>query len=148
MPNINLVQICGRLTKKPEIKTTASGLQISNFSVATNRVWRDQQGQKQEEVEFHNVVAFSGTAETINKYFDKGDEIYIIGRLKTSSWEAQDGSKRYKTEIVADRFEFGQKSKQNANSGQSDDYSQPEPHPELAVKDDSDGEITAEDLPW
>lgn len=112
--NINLVQVCGRLTRTPESRTTQGGLIVLSFSVATNRTWKDKQGQKQEETEFHNITAFGRTAEVIAEYFKRGDEIYIIGRLKTSSWEdKKTGQKRYKTDIIAERFEFGQKSKAN-----------------------------------
>lgn len=112
--NLNLVQICGRITRDPEVRTMPNGTQVASFSVASNRTWKDQQGQKQEEVEFHNVVAFGRQAEIIQQYFHKGDEIYVQGRLKTSSWDDKNGgAKRYKTEIVLEKFEFGQKSKKN-----------------------------------
>ncbi len=116
--NLNLVQVCGRITRDPEMITTPNGTTIAKFSVASNRVWNDKNsGQKHEEVEFHNIVSFGKQAETISQYFNKGDEIYIQGRLKTSSWEdKQSGQKRYKTEIIADKFEFGQKSKANQNA--------------------------------
>ena len=149
--NLNLVQICGRMTANPELKNTPNGTVVGKFSVASNRTWKDKNsGQKKEEVEFHNVVAFGRTAEVIGQYFLKGDEIYIQGRLKTSSWDdKQSGVKRYKTEIVADKFEFGQKSK--ANQGQSnqnapqEDYSNPEPAP---AKENAEEEIKIEDIPF
>jgi len=111
--NLNLVQICGRLTKKPETKTTQGGIVIGSFSVATNRQWKNKQGEKQKEVEFHNVTVFGKTAEIISQYFDKGDEIYIQGRIKTNSWEDKSGAKKYRTDIIAEKFDFGQKAKTN-----------------------------------
>lgn len=99
------------MTRDPELKALPSGIHVANFGVATNRVWKDKNsGEKKEEVEFHNVVAFGKTAETISQYIHKGDEIYVRGRLKTSSWET-DGGKRYKTEIMLEQFQFGQKRK-------------------------------------
>lgn len=111
--NLNIAQICGRMTKNPEPRVTPSGVNILNFSVATNKVWNDQQGQRQEKTEFHNVVAFGKVSEIITRYFKKGDEIYIQGRLQTTSWEDQQGVKKYKTEIVAEKMDFGQKAKAN-----------------------------------
>lgn len=139
--NINLVQVCGRLTRTPEPRTTQGGIIVLSFSVATNRTWKDKQGQKQEETEFHNVTAFGRTAEVIGEYFKRGDEIYIIGRLKTSSWEAKDGGKRYKTDIIAERFEFGQKSKAN-----QDNQAAPSPQKEVAPVTDDEIPVVDEDV--
>ena len=111
--NLNFVQVCGRITRQPELKVMPSGNAVLNFSVATNRRWKNDQGQKQEEVEFHNIVAFGRSAENISQYFNQGDEIYIQGRLKTRTWEANDGSKRYATDIILEKFEFGQKKNPN-----------------------------------
>ena len=109
-----MVQVCGRLTKQPELRTTPTGVNVLSLAIATNRTWKGKDGAKNEDTEFHNAVAFSKTAEVIAQYFGKGDEIYIIGRLQTSSWDDKEtGKKRYKTDIVIERFEFGQKSKAN-----------------------------------
>jgi len=147
--NINLVQVCGRLTKTPESRTTQGGLIVLSFSVATNRSWKDKQGQKQEETEFHNVTAFGRTAEVITEYFKKGDEIYIIGRLKTSSWEdKKTGQKRYKTDIIAERFEFGQKSR--ANQGEQTEPQKtvaPVTNDEIPVVDE-DEEVDVSKIPF
>lgn len=143
--NLNLVQIAGRLTKRPEVRATPNGTQIASFSVASNRVWKDQAGQKQEETEFHNVVAFGRTAENIARYFDRGDEIYIQGRLKTSSWE-KDGQKRYRTDIVAERFDFGQKARANATQERTESH-----HSEEKVDNGyeyPEEEINPEDIPF
>lgn len=105
--NLNQVNIIGRVTKKPLIKALPSGTKIVNFGVATNRTWT-QDGAKKEEVEFINVVAFSKLAEIIDKYVEKGQLIYIQGRLKTSNWE-KDGAKHYKTEVIAESMQMGPK---------------------------------------
>lgn len=106
---INKAIIYGNLTRDPELKSLSSGTVVVNFSVATNRTWKDKSGQKQEDVEYHNMVAFGRTAETINQYMKKGSGIYVEGRIQTRSWEAADGTKKYRTEVVADRVQFGPK---------------------------------------
>lgn len=113
--NINLAQVCGRITRDLEIRAIQTGTNVLQFGVASNRTWKDKEGRKQEEVEFHNCVAFGRTAEIIAQYFQKGDEIYVIGRLKTSTWEPKEGGKRYKTDIIVEKFEFGQKSSGKKN---------------------------------
>jgi len=148
--NLNLVQICGRLTKKPEMRTTPTGINVLSFSVASNRNWKDKEGQKQEEVEFHNVTAFGRTAEVISQYFQKGDEIYIQGRLKTSSWDDQkSGQKKYKTDIIAEKFEFGQKARANQGQEQGQDEAPKSQitNDEIPVVD-ADEEINVKDIPF
>ena len=107
---LNKTQIIGRITNDLELKTTPNGNKVLSFTVATNYVYKDQQGQKVEETEFHNVVAWGKQAETIAQYFVKGQEIYVEGRLKTRNWEDKDTAKKmYRTEIILNNFEFGQK---------------------------------------
>jgi len=103
---LNKVYILGNLTRDPELKSLPSGVQVATFGMATNRVYRDRDGNKQESAEFHNVVVFSRQAELCAQYLRKGSSALIEGRLQTRSWE-QDGQKRYRTEIVADRVQFG-----------------------------------------
>lgn len=102
--NLNRAMIIGNLTRDPEVKTTPSGQNVASFSVATNRVWTNAQGQKQEAVEYHNIVAWGKLAEICGQYLNKGKKIYIEGRLQTRDWQGQDGVKRYKTEIVAENM--------------------------------------------
>ncbi|MCD4762184.1 single-stranded DNA-binding protein, partial [bacterium] len=102
--NLNKAMIIGNLTRDPEVKTTPAGTQVSSFSVATNFIWNDQSGQKQERVEFHNVVAWRRLAEICGQYLRKGSKVYIEGRLQTRDWVGQDGVKRYRTEIVAENM--------------------------------------------
>lgn len=103
---LNKVQLYGNLTRDPELKALPSGQNVANFSIATNRVYKDKDGAKKEQTEFHNVVAFGRTADVIGQYMKKGRPMYIEGRLQTRSWEA-DGKKNYRTEIVAESFQFG-----------------------------------------
>lgn len=102
--NLNKAMIIGNLTRDPEVKTTPQGTSVASFSVATNFVWTDQSGQKQEKAEYHNVVAWRKLADIIGQYLKKGSKIYIEGRLQTRDWTGQDGVKKYRTEIVADNM--------------------------------------------
>ncbi len=102
--NLNKAMIIGNLTRDPEMRTTPQGTAVCSFGVATNFVWKDQQGQKQEKVEFHNIVAWRRLAEICGQYLRKGSKIYIEGRLQTREWEGQDGNKRQRTEIVAENM--------------------------------------------
>lgn len=102
--DLNKVMIIGRLTRDPEMRSTGTGANVVSFSVATGFTWTDQSGQKKEQTEFHNVVAWRKLADIINQYLKKGSQVYIEGRLQTRSWEGQDGKKNYRTEIVADNM--------------------------------------------
>ena len=102
--NLNKAMIIGNLTRDPEVRNTPSGQTVASFSIATNFVWNDQQGQKQERVEFHNVVAWRRLAEICGQYLHKGSKIYAEGRLQTRDWVGQDGVKRYRTEIVLENM--------------------------------------------
>lgn len=115
---INKAQLYGNLTRDPEIKALPSGIQVANFSVATNRTWKDKDGKKQEEVEYHNCVAFGKTAEVIGQYLKKGKPVLVEGRIQTRSWE-KDGAKQYRTEIVVENFQFGPSPKDGATPASS-----------------------------
>ncbi|MEI8062061.1 MAG: single-stranded DNA-binding protein [bacterium] len=106
---LNKVFIIGNITKDPELKALPSGMQVASFSVATNRTWKDQAGAKQEAVDFHNIVVFGKQAEVIGQYMKKGSNIFIEGRIQTRSWDGPDGKKNYRTEVIAERFQFGPK---------------------------------------
>ncbi|KND48468.1 MAG: single-strand DNA-binding protein [Parcubacteria bacterium C7867-005] len=103
----NKAIVIGNLTRDPELKSLPSGIQVCSMSLATNRVWKDKNGVKQESVDYHNVVVFGRQAETANQFLRKGASVMVEGRMQTRSWDAADGSKRYRTEIVADRVQFG-----------------------------------------
>lgn len=109
---INKVTLIGNLTRNPELKALPSGMSVANFSIATNRSWKDKEGTKQEDVQYHNCVVFGKQAETINQYVKKGDQLFVEGRLQTRTWE-KDGDKRYATEVMVENFQFGQKAKQS-----------------------------------
>jgi single-strand DNA-binding protein len=104
---LNRAIVIGNLTRDPELKALPSGGKVCSFSVATNRVWKDKNGAKQEAVDYHNVVVFARGAETAGQYLKKGSSVLIEGRMQTRSWAAADGQKKYRTEIIADRVQFG-----------------------------------------
>lgn len=132
---LNRVQIIGNITKDIELKALPSGSAVASFSVATNRTWKDKDGQKQTEVEYHSVTAFGKTAELIKQYMGKGSKIYIEGRLKTRSWEdKKTGEKKYKTEVMCENMQFGNNKPKAQESTSS------------AVEDM--GEVNADDIPF
>lgn len=100
--SLNRAQVIGNVTRDPEVRQTSGGQMVASFSVATNRVWKDQSGQKQEKAEFHNIVAWGKLAEIVSQYVGRGRKIYVEGRMQTRSWEGEDGKTRYRTEIVAE----------------------------------------------
>lgn len=102
--DLNKAMIIGRLTRDPEVRSTPGGKSVASFSVATGRQWTDANGQRQKQTEFHNVVAWGKLAETAQQYLHKASRVYVEGRLQTRDWTAQDGSKRTRTEIIADSF--------------------------------------------
>ncbi|MFT7328395.1 MAG: single-strand DNA-binding protein [Crocinitomicaceae bacterium] len=105
---LNKATIIGNLTRDPEMKTLPSGIKVTNFSLATNRVWKDAAGQKQEAADYHNVVVFGRQAETAAQYLKKGSQTMVEGRMQTRSWDdAGSGKKMYRTEVVADSVQFG-----------------------------------------
>jgi single-strand DNA-binding protein len=155
--NLNKVMIIGNLTRDPEIKTTPNGAQVASFSIATSQVWTDQNGQKQERTEFHNIVAWRKLAEIIGQYLKKGSKAYVEGRLQTRDWTGQDGVKRYRTEIIADNLIMLDRAGSQGTSGQSyakpaDNYSQPSMSDNEPVIDFGDSvsedEIKVENIPF
>ncbi len=119
MNSLNKVQLIGNLTANPEVKETPNGQKVASFSIATNRVWKDSAGMKQEQVEFHNITAWAGLASIMEQYTSKGKKIYVEGRLQTRSWDDPSGQKRYKTEVVAENIIL----LSSAGGGDSDSYS-------------------------
>lgn len=109
--NLNQATLIGRVTRDPELRTLPNGTPVVKFSIATNNTYKNKEGQKVEETDFHNVSAFGRLAETIGQYVKKGQELLVIGRIKNRSWDKPDGTKGYATEIMMDTFSFGAKPK-------------------------------------
>jgi single-strand DNA-binding protein len=106
---INKAILIGNLTRDPEKRALPNGTVVTSLALATNRVWKDRDGKKQESTDYHNVVVFGRPAETAAQYLKKGQSVYVEGRIQTRSWDDKDGSKKYRTEIVADTVQFGAK---------------------------------------
>lgn len=104
---LNKVFIIGNLTRDPELKALPSGVNVTSFSIATNRVWKDKNGVRQENTDFHNIVVFGRQADSVSAYLRKGSMAYVEGRLTTRSWDGPDGKKNYRTEVIADSVQFG-----------------------------------------
>jgi single-strand DNA-binding protein len=104
---VNKVILIGNLGRDPEVRSTPSGQPVASFTVATSRRWRDKNGQKQEQTEWHNIVVWGKQAEIAGQYLTKGKQVYIEGRLQTRSWDDRNtGEKKYRTEIVCDSFQM------------------------------------------
>lgn len=117
---INKVILIGRLGRDPEVRSTPSGQTVTNFTVATNRIYNDRDGNRQEQTEWHNIVCWGRQAEIAGQYLTKGRQIYIEGRLQTRSWEdRQSGDKRYRTEVICENFQMlGPRGDQSTGGGQ------------------------------
>ncbi len=104
---VNKVILIGNLGRDPEVRSTPSGQPVANFTLATSRRWRDKNGQKQEQTEWHTVVCWGKQAEIAGQYLTKGKQIYVEGRLQTRSWDDRNtGEKRYKTEVICENFQM------------------------------------------
>lgn len=128
--NLNKVFLIGRLAADPESRTTPSGQMVVTVRLATNRVWNNRAtGERQEQTEFHTIIAWSGLADIVSKYLRKGQLALFEGRLQTRSWQGQDGVKRYRTEIVADGMQLGPKAMNAGGVYQSGGNPAPTPRP-------------------
>jgi single-strand DNA-binding protein len=149
---LNKALIIGNLTRDPELKTLPSGIKVCSFSVATNRVWKDQNGARQEAADYHNVVVFGRQAETVAQYMKKGSNLLVEGRMQTRSWDDQaTGTKKYRTEVVADRVQFGNAGGAGASQGSAPKQSAPQAESDDSGLDTIDypqDDITSEDIPF
>lgn len=102
--DLNRVTLIGNIVRDPEMRTTPNGAPVASFSIATNMVWTDQAGQKQQKAEFHNIVAWRRLAEICSQYLRRGAKVFLEGRLETRDWTDQAGQKRYRTEVIADNL--------------------------------------------
>jgi len=144
--NLNKVILIGRLTRDPENRALPSGQSLTSFGMATDRFFTDKNGQKQQQVEFHNIVLFGKLADIAVQYLNKGSLVLIEGRLQTRTWQDSSGNKRMRTEIVAERLQLGPKSAGKMVPGQ-------EPEKETQPKEDipvieEDGEIDISKIPF
>lgn len=151
---LNKVFLFGNLTRDPEQKSLPNGTAVTNFSLATNRIYKDAAGAKQEQVEYHNIVVFGRQAETSGQYLKKGQGVMIEGRISTRSWDDKTtGEKKYRTEIIADAVQFGPKS---AGAPTSEGFAgNPNPvtpktssTPDLDTIDYGDTNVNLDDIPF
>jgi len=150
---LNKAILIGNLTRDPELRSLPSGIKVCTFSLATNRVWKDKVGARQEATDYHNVVVFGRQAETVAQYMKKGSSILVEGRMQTRSWEDKtSGEKKYRTEIVADRTQFGPKSG-GSNTGATAQSSEPKASgkkdsEEIDTIEYPEEDINPEDIPF
>ena len=149
---LNKVIVIGNLTRDPELRSLPSGVKVCSFSLATNRVWKDKNGARQESADYHNVVVFGRQAETVAQYMKKGSSMLVEGRMQTRSWEDKtSGEKKYRTEIVADRTQFGPKSGSagvSAPSGESGKAPSEKGSEEIDTIEYPEEDINPEDIPF
>ncbi|MEK7586064.1 MAG: single-stranded DNA-binding protein [Patescibacteria group bacterium] len=150
---LNKALLIGNLTRDPELKAIPSGIKVCSFSIATNRVWKDKNGAKQEAADYHNVVVFGRQAETVAQYMKKGSQVMVEGRMQTRSWDdAATGTKKYRTEVIADRVQFGSSGtgKTSGGSGESSSKASApkEDDGELDTIEYPEEQINAEDIPF
>ncbi len=142
--SLNRVQLIGNLTRDPELRYTPQGTAVATFGVATNREWTTESGEKRDEADFHNVVAWNKLAELCSQLLTKGVKVYVEGRLSTRAWTGQDGVQRKTTEVViSDMIILSPK-----NSAGESDFSQQDPGPQdqeapSEVIDETPGEVKA-----
>ncbi|MFZ5559422.1 MAG: single-stranded DNA-binding protein [Patescibacteria group bacterium] len=153
--NLNKVFLIGRLTRDPESRALPSGQSVSNFGLATNRIWiNPENNEKQEQTEFHNIVAFGKLADICNQYLSKGSLVMVEGRIQTRSWQDQNGGTKYRTEIVAERLQMGPKGAQPAREVKKPEELEatteevPEIQVEETPEEKSEDEVKTEDIPF
>jgi single-strand DNA-binding protein len=150
--SFNQAIVMGNLTRDPELRSTPSGQSVASFAVATNRVWNSQAGERQEAVDFHEIVAWGKLAELASQYLAKGRKVMVVGRLQNQTWE-KDGIKRNRTEIVASDISFldGPRGEGGDYTPQSASESKPASKPadkDVVIDDLGNDEVNLDDIPF
>lgn len=138
----------GNLTRDPELRALPSGGQVASFGLATNRVFKKQDGTKQEATEFHNIVVFGRQAETVSQYLKKGSSAYIEGRIQTRSWDSPEKGKQYRTEVIAERVQFGPRSSGTGATPKATKKGDDQPAPKDEGIDYPTEDINPDDIPF
>lgn len=158
--SLNKVMLIGNLTRDPEMRYTPQGTAVVTFGIATNRTWTTESGEKKEDVEFHNVVAWNKLAEICSQLLKKGRKVYVEGRLSTRSWQGTDGSQKQRTEVViSDMVILDKKSDEPAgdmdipdmsqvNDSQAVDSAEDSKKPAKKAKEEVTDEVNEEDIPF
>jgi len=145
--NLNKVTLVGNCVDAPEMRSTQSGQQVASLRVATNRMWKDKEGQRQKASEFHSVVLWGRLAEIASQYLTKGSIVLIEGRLQTRSWEDTTGQKKYRTEIVAEAMQLGPRQTGGGDPGEPKEPAQEQPKEEIPVIEENE-DIDVKDIPF
>jgi len=146
--NLNKAIIIGNLTQDPEVRQTATGQSVASFAVATNRVWKDNQGQKQTQAEFHNIVAWGRLSEIVGQYLTRGGLVMVEGRIQTRNWTDQQGVKHWKTEIIAENIQLGPRKDASGFNKRAAAYEQSSPLAPMTSVSEADDDIKVEDIPF
>lgn len=149
--NLNKIFLIGRLTRDPELKTLPSGDPVANFGLATDSFFTNKSGQKQQQVEFHNIVLFGRMAEIASQYLTKGSLAFLEGRIRTRSWEDSSGSKKYRTEVIGQRLQLGPRktAKVMPAQEQTQEQSKKEVKEEnIPIIEEGEGEIDVSQIPF
>lgn len=136
--SFNQVILVGNMARDPELRSTQNGRSVASFAVATNRSWQDQNGDIQEQADFHNIVVWEKLAELAEQYLSKGRRVMVVGRLQTRSWDGEDGKKNYRTEIVASELNFLDRPGDDSSSGSTASEPSKASSDESSSKDSSD----------
>jgi single-strand DNA-binding protein len=142
MAGVNKVILIGNLGKDPEVRHLESGASVANFPIATTESYKDKNGNRQDQTEWHNIVLWRGLADISEKYLRKGSQVYIEGKLRSRSWEDKEGNTRYITEIVGDQMTMLGGGNRNNDGGNSAPAAEkPTNNPDLSEEE-------ADDLPF
>ena len=137
--SVNKVILIGNLGKDPEVRHLESGVGVANFSLATSETYKDRKtGERVSQTEWHNIVLWRGLADVAEKYLKKGDKIYVEGKLRTRSWQDQQGNNRYTTEIIADNMTMLGKATERAAVETNPITTKPQPEENPATTTNND----------
>ena len=155
--SLNKVQLIGNLTRDPELRYTPSGNAVCTFSIATNRSWTTDAGEKREEVDFHRIVAWNKLGELCSQFLVKGRKVYVEGRLSTRNWTGQDGQQKTTTEVVIDDMILLDNKGQGASHAEASEEEAPkakiakkktEPAEEEASSQNAQDDVMPDDIPF
>ena len=145
--NLNKIFLIGNLTRDPELRSLPSGVNVASFGLATNSFYT-KDGQKQQDTQFHNIVAFGRLAEISKQYLNKGSLLMIEGRIQNRSWQGQDGQKKYRTEVVAESMQLGPRGSGASTAGREAAAPKEEARPEVATIDYGEENINPDEIPF
>ncbi len=146
--NLNKVFVLGNLTADPIIRALPSGQSVVNFGLATNRIFYNKDRQKQQQTEFHNIVAFGRNAEIAQQYLRKGSMVLIEGRLQTRNWQDSSGNRKYRTEIITERLQLGPRTVSQPTADQPKaGFQTTSPEPSVPNQNQPQKETPQEEIP-